>query len=646
LAGGEGNEKGHWEAIDAISLNDKMLESAGSSHEDWGEINPDWKSSAIRSQMVQKASTILLDHVRIGPLFAIKDPRMCRLADVWLEAANVAEVDPLIIVMLRNPAEVIASLGARDLMGEGYAELLWLRHVLDAERYSRGQKRLFFRYDQLIDDFQSLIARVKEKLGISLPRNTPKVHAEISNFLSLALRHHHADHASVLDDLTRSLWLRQTFRIMLQWSENGENAADYALLDDVRTELNRSHAVFARLLLTSDMTGEVGSGPRLRDELKSLKQQVGDKTEALRIATEVAESERTSAKQTEAELSGEIENLRGALVVSESALSAAQQARLDAEERYAEVFGELQKQELENSALSGEIENLRGALVVSESALSAAQQARLDAEERYAEVFGELQNLKLDNAELSGRVSSLQSGMLQRQEELSQLLAQFHEAERQRVFAEFECEQARKQQSVSEENVEHAREELLKLKSKLVDEQKIAGHRLDSLTSDLAKVTIMLKEQEEATDQAARRASLHLEDVQRLSEKVSKLETAACEAEATRDDGERQLATRFDELARLTAILSEESCRADASKGHLEWLLEARKLEQGFPIWWSVMPDAWQRKRIHRRYLRAGLFDVSAYLELYPDVAAHGMDPIHHYILHGMEEGRTCTLPS
>jgi hypothetical protein len=35
-----------------------------------------------------------------------------------------------------------------------------------------------------------------------------------------------------------------------------------------------------------------------------------------------------------------------------------------------------------------------------------------------------------------------------------------------------------------------------------------------------------------------------------------------------------------------------------------------------------------------------GLFDDQSYLTRHPDVAAAGMNPLDHYIAHGMSEGR------
>ncbi|AIT82912.1 hypothetical protein JI59_26145 (plasmid) [Novosphingobium pentaromativorans US6-1] len=51
------------------------------------------------------------------------------------------------------------------------------------------------------------------------------------------------------------------------------------------------------------------------------------------------------------------------------------------------------------------------------------------------------------------------------------------------------------------------------------------------------------------------------------------------------------------------------------------------------PFW------AWQRK-LERRLLRKNIFDTANYLFRYPDVGAEGINPIHHYLAHGMNEGR------
>ncbi|WP_010337063.1 hypothetical protein [Sphingobium yanoikuyae] len=56
--------------------------------------------------------------------------------------------------------------------------------------------------------------------------------------------------------------------------------------------------------------------------------------------------------------------------------------------------------------------------------------------------------------------------------------------------------------------------------------------------------------------------------------------------------------------------------------------------------WWRFMSLEWQMERERKRLLRKGLFDADAYLQRYPDVAESGMDPLQHYLKHGMSESR------
>lgn len=639
LGVGEGNETGHWESVDAITLNDEILASAGSSHEDWGSINPDWRASAIREQMVHRAAGILGDHAAIGPLFAIKDPRMCRLADVWLDAATEVQIEPLVILMLRNPIEVSASLEARDLMSIGYGELLWLRHVLDAEYLSRGQKRVTCRYDDLMTNWQRFVAKIKTGLNISFPRNSPKIHAEISQFLSHAQRHHVANTSHVIDNPSYSDWLRKTFQIMLDWSDRGENPEDYPVLDEVRAEFDRAYGAFARMLLTTGSAGEVGSGGELRREVANSRDEIERMSTALKQAAQDAEALRATAA---AELAAHVE--------AQTSSVAAMQAEI---ERLNAVLADHATSNEEATALQSSLADRTAELAAAQSALDDAQaqadaelQRRADAEEQLTEASVQLHEQQLRNAELTGQIAALQSALIQRQEELAQLLAQLHESERARLRAEIEGAQELGRSEQWEERLADADAEISSLKTAHDDARIAYQQQVDALTSDLARTTALLQEQEQASEEAAQKLLEQAAEARHTSDRIEQLSAAASNAEAARAQSVRQLAARFEELARLTAILVQESGRADGSESMVKWLRDVHRLEESFPLWWAIMPQVWRQRRARRRYYGAGLFDADAYLALNPDVAAHRMEPIRHYILHGMAEGRTLPTPA
>jgi hypothetical protein len=118
----------------------------------------------------RRAEATLRDEFGSASLCVLKDPRLCRLLPVWLDASENLGLAPVVVLPIRNPLEVAASLEARDGIDLSIGQLLWLRYVLDAEHASRGIKRALFRYDHLIADWRAVAEGLSETLGISWPR--------------------------------------------------------------------------------------------------------------------------------------------------------------------------------------------------------------------------------------------------------------------------------------------------------------------------------------------------------------------------------------------------------------------------------------------------------------------------------------------
>lgn len=642
---GDGNALGHWESVAAVSLNDTILASAGSSWDDWGPLNPDWRESGLKSDMSVRIQEIVKAHVATGPLFVLKDPRLCRLADLWLDGMDAAGVEPLAVLMLRNPAEVIESLENRDLMAPGYGQLLWLRHVLDAEYFSRGRKRVFCRYDQLMRNWHRLVDRIRSGLAVALPRNSPAVHAEIERFLSGELRHHESGLEAALDDPGLMAWLRRAFAILLDWSERGENPADHAELDLIRDEFDRSYSAFAGLLLDAGIAGNVGSGARLKRELDEQLTLAQGATNAAQARMEELELQQSAAVAREAELVAQAEageSRAGELEVQLAELRSKA-------ERLAPLETEASRLHEQASTLEAELSALETALEAVRSEANDERDQRLAVEARLATAQAELREEALRNAELTGRSSAAESALVQRQEELAQFWDQLLAAEKAGSAAEAQAAQERERRLDTEQRLLVAEAGLAEFRARL-EEASVAPAPApvpEHLYAEIAQLTRILQEQEAAAQSASdARAAAEQELVRRRAEnaelmaRLQQQETVSLAAENARAATEQKLIARFEEIARMTAMLADESGRASVSAADADWLRNMMELVEQFPKWWALMPRTWRCQREHARYLRAGLFDARAYLDIYPDVAAHGMDPVRHYILHGMGEGR------
>jgi hypothetical protein len=94
------------------------------------------------------------------------------------------------VIPFRHPVEVARSLKARDKLPEMTSLFLWLRHVLDAERFSRGRTRSFVSFDQLMTDGPGTVRRIVSELGLTLAVSDPELAASLGTALKPALRHH------------------------------------------------------------------------------------------------------------------------------------------------------------------------------------------------------------------------------------------------------------------------------------------------------------------------------------------------------------------------------------------------------------------------------------------------------------------------
>jgi hypothetical protein len=249
MVGGLGNVDGHWESNAIADFNDELLTSAGTRWDDWLPFNGGWYDSPVRADYERRGAEVLRQEFGDASLFVVKDPRTCRIAPFWFNVLEAEGIEPAIVVIVRNPLEVAASLQARDGIEPGYGHLLWLRHILDAEAATRGRKRFFCSYDQLMMSWRIVATKIQTQLGLSWPRFSVAVEEDISRFLNKERRHHEVPVEAVVGDPALSSWLRGTFEVMLRWAQDGENPADYDDLDAVRVSFNETVPVFGYVVL-------------------------------------------------------------------------------------------------------------------------------------------------------------------------------------------------------------------------------------------------------------------------------------------------------------------------------------------------------------------------------------------------------------
>lgn len=334
MEAGPGNEAGHWESRAVVELNDRILESAGSSWDDWLPLNPLWFTSTRAEEFRPVAKGVLNREFGSSHLFVLKDPRICRLLPFWLEILAGAGVKPLVILPIRNPLEVAASLEKRDGHEPTISHLLWLRHVLEAEAASRSIPRLFLTYDQLLADWGKLV-EAQSTLKTVWPRLSARSSGEIDGFLSERHRHHRSLPASVVGNRGMAEWLRQTFSIVLDWTESEENAGQHLTLDSIRRQFDDAAPAFApiaaaSLIARSNVVRLKKQGEALNESLTDLRISEAD----LRQRLSAGDEGRAALQKELRDSSRSAVELQNRLLTAENALA---QKQLEVEETAASL---------------------------------------------------------------------------------------------------------------------------------------------------------------------------------------------------------------------------------------------------------------------------------------------------------------------
>ncbi|MDB6163936.1 MAG: glycosyltransferase [Xanthomonadaceae bacterium] len=189
MAPGPDNPKGFWEHAGVVAIHERLFKSLGTAWNDPRVLPHGWLDTAAAKD-AQNALTLLLNAEFSGTRhWAVKDPRLCRLLPLWLPVLAKMGVTPHVVIMVRRPAEVAASLRARNDWPEGLSRLLWMQYMVDAERVSRALSRSVATYDALLADPPGMVKKTLETLLCPTIAMTHETTDEIRRFITSADRH-------------------------------------------------------------------------------------------------------------------------------------------------------------------------------------------------------------------------------------------------------------------------------------------------------------------------------------------------------------------------------------------------------------------------------------------------------------------------
>ncbi len=331
IAADDSNQSGYWEPTRINSFNNEMLKEAGSSWDDWCTFDIDRALPDRASYYRTRLREILYEDFGSAPLSVLKDPRVARLVPLYAEALNSLGIEPLYLLVLRNPLSVAASLASRDGMPPEQSSLLWLRHLLDAELSTRNATRSVITFESLIENWRTVARKISTDLNLDLPAMSRATEDAIDNFLSGDKRHHDFDAGSLERNAGTASATKSAFFAALDLERTHETSTAMATLDGARETLNALEELTnGRMPIpqgTAAPTLLGFEGWLRRHNLVNLSE-VEVREERLTAALEVADERARIAEQEKQELERRLSLLTEHLAASRSEV-AAKTAALD-----------------------------------------------------------------------------------------------------------------------------------------------------------------------------------------------------------------------------------------------------------------------------------------------------------------------------
>jgi len=230
------NPRGYWESESLTALNDRIFAALES---DWScppELAPGWERGLSLDSLRSEAKEVFARAIPFEQ-WVWKDPRNCITLPFWL---GCLEVEPVVVLVHRNPLEIAASLTARDDLGKLYCLALWERYLRRGLDVLSGLPTLVTTYDEILGDPRAWCADASAFLG-SHGVVTGELAAGALDYVDTKLRHARFSREDVIADPAVSKVQRELLVVL----EGFRGAHDALPAPDLPPETPTTEALLA-----------------------------------------------------------------------------------------------------------------------------------------------------------------------------------------------------------------------------------------------------------------------------------------------------------------------------------------------------------------------------------------------------------------
>ena len=353
---------------------------------------------------------------------------------------------------------------------------------------------------------------------------------------------------------------------------------------------------------------------------KELEVQRSEVTQA-RLETENSRIRESEAQRSAAELSALLRQNEEALIRTHREMAESRERDSEARLKFEEARHSLVEQGVEIAWLKKELEVQRAELM----------QARQEAG-----------NSRIRESEAHRYAADLEARLQQNAEALLRTHREMEEYREREIEARGKFEEAHN--SLAQQELEHIwvkkefEAQRADLRTRLADsESALAQYRSEA--EKLVGLLVTLEQEKRIAEKTTATLKERIE-VLTADEVHAKVQQQACIAEL------RAQKEQLDaELARIRLEMTKVRKQLSREKAQREWMHKTTPLLVNTGSSWTskllnLAPAMLSYARQMKRLQREGLFDGAEYLSANPDVAEAGVDPLYHYLRHGMLENR------
>lgn len=190
LEPGQDNPKGYWENTRAVAIHEELLAALDRSWDDVRPLPDGWQASTAAARARAQIHELIDHSFAKEPLWAVKDPRLCRFLPLWKEVLADRRVRTVAMVVARHPDEVAVSIEKRNGWQRGVGKLLWLRYMSEAEAGVRDLPRAVLTYNGLLADPVHALWTAADRIGLEFPTQEALSAELIEQFIDAGDRHY------------------------------------------------------------------------------------------------------------------------------------------------------------------------------------------------------------------------------------------------------------------------------------------------------------------------------------------------------------------------------------------------------------------------------------------------------------------------